>query len=77
MAAVVMGATARLFTPTGFGYRGGNSDIADSMKPKRASKSDQNWPKSLAWDIAAMAREFVPTAALGGDIAGSPYALGR
>ena len=77
MAAVVMGATARFLTPTGYGYRGGNSDIADLMKPKRAPKSDQNWPKSLAWDIAAISREFVPTAASGGDIEGSPYALGK
>ena len=75
MAAVVMGATARRSSPTENEYRGGNSDIASSMKPKRALGSDQKCPKSLTWMIMTMAQNLVPTTAYGGNNEGAPWAL--
>ena len=75
MAAVVMGATTRLPSPTENGYRGDNSDIADSMKPKRALESDQKCPKSLPWNLVPMEQNLVPTTACGGDNGGAPWTL--
>lgn len=72
MAAVVMGATARRSSPTKNGHRGGNSDIASLMKPKRALGSDQKCPKSLTWKITATGQNLVPTTACGGDNGSAP-----